>query len=218
MIKTKHGEFEIRPITFGERRELHRLEMKVFWDENTIEKDAYFDLLNWCMEKAFPNPEETLEKFDDAQIDEVLNDVYMHYKGLNQKNCQVRISTWANYFGWGNSLYPSKVTTYEAQSPTLGKIITFTEDEIWDECARIVEEDKHNKFSIGQNLYYNLNFFCNPKFFLDNEIEGYIDDYFVSNKFNLPLSDTLYNADAKTIDIFRVISEELTACEKDQGK
>ena len=50
MIKTPHGEFEIRPITFGERRELHRLEMKVFWDDE-IERDAYFDLLNWCMTK-----------------------------------------------------------------------------------------------------------------------------------------------------------------------
>ena len=85
MIKTKHGEFNVRPITFGERRELHRLEMKVFWDQDTIEKDAYFDLLNWCMEKAFDNPEETLQQLDDAQIDEVLNDIYAHYKGLDQK-------------------------------------------------------------------------------------------------------------------------------------
>ena len=84
MIKTPHGEFEVRPITFGERRELHRLEMKVFWDDQ-IEKDAYFDLLNWCMEKAFENPEETFKKLDDGQIDEVLNEVYLHYKGLTKK-------------------------------------------------------------------------------------------------------------------------------------
>ena len=83
-MKTPHGEFEIRPITFGERRELHRLEMKVFWDEE-IEKDAYFDLLNWCMDKAFENPEEMLNKLDDAQIDEVLNKVYQEYKGLSKK-------------------------------------------------------------------------------------------------------------------------------------
>jgi len=84
MIKTPHGEFDIRPITFGERRELHRLEMKVFWDDE-IERDAYFDLLNWCMEKAFQNPEETLKTLDDAQIDEVLNAVYLEYKGLTKK-------------------------------------------------------------------------------------------------------------------------------------
>ena len=49
---------------------------------------------------------------------------------------------------------------------------------------------------------------------MDREIEGYINDYFVSTKFNLPLAKTLHEADAKTIDIFRLISEELSACEK----
>jgi len=84
MIKTPHGEFDIRPITFGERRELHRLEMKVFWNDE-IERDAYFDLLNWCMDKAFQDPEKTLKDLDDAQIDEVLNAVYLEYKGLTKK-------------------------------------------------------------------------------------------------------------------------------------
>jgi len=84
MIKTPHGEFDIRPITFGERRELHRLEMKVFWNDE-IERDAYFDLLNWCMDKAFENPEKSLKTLDDSQIDEVLNDVYLEYKGLTKK-------------------------------------------------------------------------------------------------------------------------------------
>mgnify|MGYP003132956146 FL=1 len=51
-------------------------------------------------------------------------------------------------------------------------------------------------------------------FFYDREIEGYINDYFVSTKFNLPIATTLDESDAKTIDIFRLISEELTACEK----
>jgi hypothetical protein len=53
---------------------------------------------------------------------------------------------------------------------------------------------------------------------MDREIEGYIDDYFVSTKFNLPLAKTLHEADAKTIDIFRLISEELSACEKRSGE
>jgi hypothetical protein len=58
--------------------------MKVFWNEE-IERDAYFDLLNWCMDKAFQNPEEILKALDDAQIDEVLNEVYLEYKGLSNK-------------------------------------------------------------------------------------------------------------------------------------
>ena len=84
MVKTKHGTFEVRSITFGERRELHRLEMKTFWDES-LDQDAYFDLLNWIMKKAFVNPEESLKKFNDAEIDEILNEIYLHYKGLSKK-------------------------------------------------------------------------------------------------------------------------------------
>ncbi len=96
----------------------------------------------------------------------------------------------------------------------MGKIITFTEDEIWNECERIIQEDTKQKFTIGQNLYYNLSFFCNPKFFYNREIERYIEDFYVSTKFNLPIALTLDESDARTIDIFRLISEELTACEK----
>tara|TARA_R100000329_G_scaffold127716_1_gene106430 strand:+ start:515 stop:781 length:267 start_codon:yes stop_codon:yes gene_type:complete len=84
MVKTKHGTFEVRPITFGERRELHRLEMKAYQD-NTLDPDGYFGLLNWVMKKAFINPEEKLQKFDDAEIDEILNEIYLHYKGLSKK-------------------------------------------------------------------------------------------------------------------------------------
>ena len=84
MVKTKNGNFEVRSITFGERRELHRLEMKTFWDES-LDQDAYFELLDWVMKKAFINPEETLQKFNDAEIDEILNDIYIHYKGLSKK-------------------------------------------------------------------------------------------------------------------------------------
>ena len=111
-------------------------------------------------------------------------------------------------------MYPQKIQPYQAQSPTLGKIITFSEKQIWDECDRIIAEDKKNKFSIGQNLYYNLNFFCNPKFFIDREIESYIEEYFLSVKLQIPISNNLYDADSRAIDIFRLISEELTACEK----
>jgi len=84
MVKTKHGTFEVRSITFGERRELHRFEMLTVWEES-LDKKAYLDLLDWVMNKAFENPEESLKNLDDAQIDEVLNDIYLHYKGLSKK-------------------------------------------------------------------------------------------------------------------------------------
>lgn len=156
-MKTKHGEFDIRPITFGERREIHKLEMKVYW-EDKIEREAYFELLDFVMHKAFEDPEAALKDLDDAQIDELLNEIYFEYKNISKKSYKVRIATWCNFFGWGNSHYPVKFKSYEAQSPTLGKVITFNEQEIWDEVERVTLEDKKQKFTVGQNLYYNLNF------------------------------------------------------------
>mgnify|MGYP003145662608 FL=1 len=41
-----------------------------------------------------------------------------------------------------------------------------------------------------------------------------MEEYFLSLKLQLPITNNLYEADARTIDIFRLISEELTACEK----
>ena len=84
MVKTKHGTFEVRSITFGERRELHRIELKANKD-GTIDPDGYFNLLEFVMNKAFEKPAKTLEKFDDNEVDEILNDIYMHYKGLSKK-------------------------------------------------------------------------------------------------------------------------------------
>tara|TARA_R110002012_G_scaffold320697_1_gene545038 strand:+ start:258 stop:521 length:264 start_codon:yes stop_codon:yes gene_type:complete len=83
-MKTKHGEFDIRPITFGERREIHKLEMKVYW-EDKIEREAYFELLDYVMHKAFEDPEAALKDLDDAQIDELLNEIYFEYKNISKK-------------------------------------------------------------------------------------------------------------------------------------
>jgi len=45
------------------------------------------------------------------------------------------------------------------------------------------------------------------------EIEQLVEEYFLSLKLKMPISSNLYDASARTIDIFRLISEELTACE-----
>mgnify|MGYP001192305430 FL=1 len=84
MLKTKHGEFNVNAIEFGERREMHRLEMKVYWKDE-FNQDAYFNLLNYVMNLAFDNPSKALANFDDVQIDEILNDIYTYYKSISKK-------------------------------------------------------------------------------------------------------------------------------------
>ncbi|HSG32299.1 MAG TPA: hypothetical protein VLB82_12240 [Thermodesulfobacteriota bacterium] len=84
IVKTKQGEFEVRPINFKDRRELHRKEIKVYWDEK-LDTDSYYELLDWVMNKAFANPEEILGKFKDEEVDEILGKIYQEYKGISKK-------------------------------------------------------------------------------------------------------------------------------------
>lgn len=111
-------------------------------------------------------------------------------------------------------MYPLEFDTYTAQSPTLTKNIIFTKEVIWEEIDRILLESKKNKYTPGQNIYYNLAFFCNSKFFFDRDIEWYIQEYYLSHKYNLPIANNIQDANSHTLDIFQVISEELNACEK----
>ena len=48
---------------------------------------------------------------------------------------------------------------------------------------------------------------------MDRDIEQYIEEFFITKRFNIPLATDLSSADAHTLDVFRVISEELSACE-----
>jgi len=84
IVKTKKGEFEVEPINFKDRRELHRKEIKVYWD-NKLDTDAYYELLDWVMNKAFKNPEEALGKFKDEETDDILSAIYQEYKGVSKK-------------------------------------------------------------------------------------------------------------------------------------
>lgn len=84
MVKTKHGNFEVRSITFGERRQMHMLAMKAYKNDQ-LDIDGYFALSDWIMKKAFDDYESQLKDFNDTEVDEIINDIYTYYKGLSKK-------------------------------------------------------------------------------------------------------------------------------------
>ena len=86
-IKTDHGEFEIRELTFADRRKLHRIEVAaVNLKTGETNSEKFYDMLEWVMNYAFENPEESFAKLDDNQIDEVLIAAYNQYKaGVSKK-------------------------------------------------------------------------------------------------------------------------------------
>jgi len=110
---------------------------------------------------------------------------------------------------------------YECQSPTLNKVITYDEDELWAEIERILEESEKNRFTPGQNLYYNLVLCADSSYFFDQETNMLIEEYTAMKRFNIPLAQSIDSTDYERLVIHSAIDEEYTALtnlEKDGKK
>ncbi len=84
-ITTPHGDFKIRELSFADRRKLHRLEIKAVAINGEVDQTKYFDVLDWVMNFAFEDPEKSLSKLDDNEVDEILSTIYQEYKGISKK-------------------------------------------------------------------------------------------------------------------------------------
>ena len=84
-LKTKFGEFEIKPLTFSEKRELHRLEIGAANINGEMDFEKYIAMIDWVLKRALINPEQKLEGLDDNEIDEVGSQIYQHYKSSSKK-------------------------------------------------------------------------------------------------------------------------------------
>ena len=83
-VKTPHGEFEVTPLTFKDRRYLHSMEISCMKD-GELDFSKFYIVLEWIMDFAFENPEEKLNSFDDNEIDEILLAIYNRYKEPSKK-------------------------------------------------------------------------------------------------------------------------------------
>ena len=84
-VKTDHGDFECRELTFKHRRELHRLEVQAVDSDGNFQQDKYYDVIEWVMNFAFANPEQALSHLNDVEIDLVLTEIYTAYKKPSKK-------------------------------------------------------------------------------------------------------------------------------------
>ena len=84
-VKTEHGDFECRELTFKERRSLHRLEINILHKDGSVNLDKYYDVMEWIMRFAFEDAEKALGHLDDNQIDTVLSEIYSRYKNPSKK-------------------------------------------------------------------------------------------------------------------------------------
>ena len=84
-IKTEHGEFKCRDLTFKDRRELHRKEISAVGADGNVDSGKFYTVLEWVMNFAFEDAEKSLGHLDDNQIDIVLMEIYNNYKVPNKK-------------------------------------------------------------------------------------------------------------------------------------
>ena len=85
IVKTAHGEFNVRDMKFPDRRIMHRLEIDTVTTNGDVSQGKFFDILEWVREYAFKDSEKELGHLNDNDIDEVLSDVYQQYKGPSKK-------------------------------------------------------------------------------------------------------------------------------------
>ena len=86
-LKTDHGDFEIRDLTFANRRKIHRMEVSAIdLKSGEMNNEKFYDMLDFVMNLAFNKPEKIFADMDDNIIDEILIAAYNTYKaGVSKK-------------------------------------------------------------------------------------------------------------------------------------
>ena len=80
-IKTKHGNFDINEITYGQARDLHRAELRSMnISTGELNVDGWCDLLDKVQEYAFgEDAEKKLSHLKQEHIDVVLSEIHSFY-------------------------------------------------------------------------------------------------------------------------------------------
>ena len=105
-------------------------------------------------------------------------------------------------------------TFYTAQSPSLFKTIEYDDEERWNEVERLAQEVDGTKFTVGQQLYYQIHYFANPRFLWEPEYDKLIEEYQMMDNFHIPLATSLDNAPAQKLRDFSIIKTEVLALQK----
>ena len=103
---------------------------------------------------------------------------------------------------------------YYAISPTLGRQVLYTEEELWNEIDRILKEDPKNKFTRGQQCYFNIIQCANSAYFLTPEVILNLEEYMAIKRFKIPIAVDIDSADYQRLVIFSAIDDEYNAANK----
>jgi len=118
----------------------------------------------------------------------------------------LRTAVWFSLLGLPNT---GLLLPYTAQSPTLFKRIEYkTKSDVYDEIERILSESPI-KYSVGQSLYYQMPFFCDPSQYIPQWCYDMIEDYHLIKNYNIPIANTVDDVSAFRSDCLTIIESEV---------
>jgi len=98
---------------------------------------------------------------------------------------------------------------YIGESPVSRRVKEFNHvDDIYEEIAEI-SNASDGKRTIGQELWYLIPLFSNPKYLLDDEFFNLINEYHYIIDYHIPLGRTLDETDAHKLEYFTIIKNEM---------
>ena len=91
----------------------------------------------------------------------------------------------------------------------MNKNIEFTSiTDIYDELERCYDGCKKNGWNIGEALYQNISFYCNPGLLINNDCQMIIKKYNDSRSSGTPPYPSVNKTPASFIDAYQIIEEE----------
>ena len=87
---------------------------------------------------------------------------------------------------------------------------------MYEEINRLLNEKGTRKYGIGQSLFLQMPFFCNPVYFISSWCWEMINDYQVVKEFHIPIAKDLDSANSWQLDCFNIIQSEINNISKYQ--
>jgi hypothetical protein len=124
----------------------------------------------------------------------------------------LRCAIWFTQLGFPDNYfnYP-----YTARSPVTNKKLVFENNKMVEaEVEKVLSQKGVEKFGIGQTLYYEMPFFCNPKEHISKWVWDMLEDYKLATKYNIPIGNDFDNISVFRLDCFGIIEQEINNIEK----
>ena len=88
-MKFKGREYNVNPISWGDRRKLHRIHSQIYIGtlvgDTGINWDKYWEAIEFALSVAFDDVEHELGTLNDAEIDSLGQKLMNHYLALEKK-------------------------------------------------------------------------------------------------------------------------------------